>query len=179
MPSAGALRAWLPEVASVACGFRWVDSLDSSRNPPCKRGLPRKALKMSQKFRRSGCTGFRVDSPVKKPDAGKLTRSAPPYTDRAREEPWEGEHAIRLVRKRWQYRRGQPIGRSFNAGRCSAAVSKRSLISSQIVFAPTSSNLNVEIVLVGRSFWAGLKNRYRRSLFTGAWGMSGCAACQP
>lgn len=31
-----------------------------------------------------------MDSPAKWPDAGKLPRSAPPYTDRAWEEPWEG-----------------------------------------------------------------------------------------
>ena len=34
--------------------------------------------------------GFRVDSPVRKPVASEMARSSPPYTDRAREEPWEG-----------------------------------------------------------------------------------------
>jgi len=27
-------RRWLPDVALVATGFRWVDSLASWRNPP-------------------------------------------------------------------------------------------------------------------------------------------------
>ncbi len=34
--------------------------------------------------------GFQVDSPVRNPVASKMARSAPPYTSRAREEPWEG-----------------------------------------------------------------------------------------
>lgn len=74
----------------MASGFRWVASLDSRRNPLGERGLPRKCLKMSQDFWRAGDGGFQVDSPAKRPDAGKLPRSAPPYTDRAQEEPWEG-----------------------------------------------------------------------------------------
>jgi len=32
-----------------------------------------------------------VASPVKKPVASEMPRCAPPYTDQAGEEPWEGE----------------------------------------------------------------------------------------
>jgi len=35
-------------------------------------------------------SGFKVDSPVKKPRASEMARCAPPYTDRAREEPCRG-----------------------------------------------------------------------------------------
>ncbi|PXW66346.1 hypothetical protein C7964_11077, partial [Loktanella sp. PT4BL] len=35
-------------------------------------------------------TGFEVDSPVKKPRASEMARQAPPYTDQAGEEPWDG-----------------------------------------------------------------------------------------
>ena len=70
-----------------------MDSLDSKRNPPWPTVWSRKILKLSQNFRQGRWGGFQVDSPVKRPDAGKLARSAPPYTDRAREEPWEGGDA--------------------------------------------------------------------------------------
>lgn len=36
-----------------------------------------------------------MDSPVKKPVTRKVARSAPPYTNRAREEPWEGGYRTR------------------------------------------------------------------------------------
>ena len=75
----------------MASGFRRVASLDSRRNPPGERGLPRKCLKMSQDLWRAGDGGFHVASPVKTPDAGQAPDSAPPYTDRAREEPLEGD----------------------------------------------------------------------------------------
>ena len=45
---------------------------------------------MSRNFGSDTQGGFQVDSPVKKPVARKLARSAPPYTEFAREEPWEG-----------------------------------------------------------------------------------------
>ena len=64
-----------------------VDSIWESTLPA---GRTRKCLNMSQNFCRASQTGFRVDSPVKKPDARKLARCAPPYTERAREEPLPG-----------------------------------------------------------------------------------------
>jgi hypothetical protein len=36
--------------------------------------------------------GFQVDSPVRNPVANEMPRSAPPYTDRAQEEPCKGGH---------------------------------------------------------------------------------------
>ncbi len=42
--------------------------------------------------------GFQVDSPVRNPVASKMARSAPPYTDRAREEPWRGAPAVPMLR---------------------------------------------------------------------------------
>jgi len=67
-----------------------VASLASCRSPlrPVRRS--RKILILSQNFQQGRWGGFQVDSPVKRPDAGKLARSAPPYTDRAREEPCRG-----------------------------------------------------------------------------------------
>lgn len=100
MPSGKARRRWLPEVALVATGFRRVDSLDSSRNPPWPAAWSPKLLKLSQNLRHGQRGGFQVDSPVKRPDAGKLARSAPPYTHRAWEEPWEGDDAPGM--ERWQ-----------------------------------------------------------------------------
>ena len=52
--------------------------------------LSGKVLKLSHNFPQGRRGGFQVDSPVKKPVASEMPRSAPPYTDRAREEPWEG-----------------------------------------------------------------------------------------
>ena len=48
---------------------------------------------MSQEFRQAPRGGFQVDSPVKKPRASEMPRCAPPYTDSAWEEPWEGGQA--------------------------------------------------------------------------------------
>lgn len=91
MCSADLGREWLPKVASVVSGIHQLDSLDSKRNPPWPAGRSRKILILSHNFRQGRWGGFKVDSPVKKPDARKLARSAPPHTDRAREEPWEGD----------------------------------------------------------------------------------------
>ena len=108
MRSGNLRHEWLPQVASVASGLRWVDSLASRWNPPRPVRRSRKILISSQNFQLGRLGGFKVDSPVKRPDAGKLARSAPPYTDRSREEPWEGDHAVRPLRRRWQCRRGRP-----------------------------------------------------------------------
>lgn len=91
MPSGEVPRGWLPEVALVASGFREVDSLASRRNPAWPSRRSRKILILSQNFLEGRWGGFKVASPVKRPDAGKLPRSAPPYTDRAGEEPWVGD----------------------------------------------------------------------------------------
>ena len=55
--------------------------------PPVARA---NALIMSHFYLEPSQTGFKVDSPVKKPRASEMARLAPPYTDCAREEPWEG-----------------------------------------------------------------------------------------
>jgi len=44
---------------------------------------------------KTGQGGFQVDSPVKKPRASQMARCAPPYTDRAGEEPCQGGWAKR------------------------------------------------------------------------------------
>lgn len=54
--------------------------------------LSGKVLILSHNFPQGRRGGFQVDSPVKNPVARKVARSAPPYTDRGREEPWEGGH---------------------------------------------------------------------------------------
>ena len=48
--------------------------------------------------------GFQVDSPVKIQVARKLARCAPPYTDRAREEPWDGGADTGASPHYWQVR---------------------------------------------------------------------------
>mgnify|MGYP003603640143 CR=1 FL=1 len=53
--------------------------------------LSGKVLKLSHNFPQGRRGGFQVDSPVKKPVASEMPRSAPPYTDRAREEPCRGK----------------------------------------------------------------------------------------
>jgi hypothetical protein len=77
-------------MASVATGFLKVDSLDSLRNPPVFFTRSRKCLKRAVNFRGAVAAGLQVDSPVKKPVARKLARSAPPYTFSVGEEPEEG-----------------------------------------------------------------------------------------
>jgi hypothetical protein len=54
------------------------------------------SLIMSHFYLEPSQTGFKVDSPVKKPRASEMPRSAPPYTDWALEEPWEGEAELKL-----------------------------------------------------------------------------------
>ena len=65
--------------------------------PPVARA---NSLIMSHFYLKLGRGGFKVDSPVKKPRASEMLRSAPPYTDRAREEPWEGGQAPSLLASR-------------------------------------------------------------------------------
>ena len=77
-------------MASAVPGFLRVDSVDSNRDPPFPERWLRKPLKMSRNLSRAGARGFRVDSPVKRPDASKVPGCAPPYTFMAREEPEEG-----------------------------------------------------------------------------------------
>ena len=83
-------RGWLPGVASVATGFHRVDSLASRRNPLRPRRWSCKVLILSRNFQHGRWGGFKVDSPVKKPRASEMARSAPPYTDPAEEEPSGG-----------------------------------------------------------------------------------------
>ena len=96
-PSGQSRRRWLPRVASAVSGFLWVDSLDPVRNPPVPERWLRKPLKMSRNLGRAGAGGFRVDSPVKRPDARKVPGCAPPYTLRAGEEPCRGGDLVGLL----------------------------------------------------------------------------------
>ena len=64
--------------------------LDSSMESTCTDAGKRNPLIMIQVFARRGRAGFQLASPVNRPDARKLARCAPPYTQRAGEEPWEG-----------------------------------------------------------------------------------------
>lgn len=80
----------IPRLSSRRLASPDVASLASDQESTSPAAQARKSLKLSQYFRRAGEGGFRVDSPTKWPDAGKLPRSAPPYTDPAREEPLEG-----------------------------------------------------------------------------------------
>ena len=77
-------------VASGHGGFPKVAKVDSRAESTLATAWLRKRLILSQNFYRCQLGGFQVDSPVKKPVARKLPRCAPPYTDRAREEPEEG-----------------------------------------------------------------------------------------
>ena len=85
-PFRGGFLGWLPATLDPAR----VDSLDSveeSTSASVDRHKPR----IWRGFmRHSPRGGFRVGSPVKPPRASKMPRSAPPYTDQAREEPWQG-----------------------------------------------------------------------------------------
>ena len=71
-------------------GFLKLARVDSSEESTWPGAMPRKVLILSQKSLQIDRGGFQVDSPVKKPVASEMPRSAPPYTDRAQEEPWEG-----------------------------------------------------------------------------------------
>lgn len=57
----GGFLEWLPR------------SLDSNRDPPFPKRWLRKPMKMSRNLSRAGAGGFRVDSPVKRPDARKVS----------------------------------------------------------------------------------------------------------
>lgn len=69
---------------------RSAGSLDSAVEFTVSLLCGGKPLISSQDLVPSSSTGFRVDSPVKKPVASELPGCAPPYTNRAREEPWPG-----------------------------------------------------------------------------------------
>jgi hypothetical protein len=71
-------------------GFRQVASLASERNPACPCGVPDKSLILSHNADAIHGGGFQVASPVKKPRASEMPRCAPPYTNRAWEEPCQG-----------------------------------------------------------------------------------------
>jgi hypothetical protein len=86
----GGFPRWLP----AKVDFPKLARVDSKRNPPWPGLLFGKVLIMSQEFRQAPQGGFQVDSPVKKPRASEMPRSAPPYTDCAREEPWPGAFSL-------------------------------------------------------------------------------------
>ncbi len=67
-------------------------SLDSSEESTLPAGWPGKLLILIQNSEPACRGGFQVDSPVRNPVASEIAHSAPPYTDRATEEPWEGVH---------------------------------------------------------------------------------------
>lgn len=77
-------------VATGEGGFRQVAALASERNPPCPRCVPGKSLIMSHNAEANCGGGFQVASPVKKPRASEMPRSAPPYTNWTPEEPCQG-----------------------------------------------------------------------------------------
>lgn len=81
---------WIP-TWWIPTGFR---KLDSGGFRSGHRGIhPAAALKALfywPKRRAVGSGGFPLASPVKMPDAGNLLRCAPPNTDSAGEEPWQG-----------------------------------------------------------------------------------------
>ena len=81
---------WLLRVAFLAKRTHQVDSLASKRNPPWPPMLSGKVLKLSHNFPQGRRGGFQVASPVKLPVASEMLRCAPPHTNEAWEEPWEG-----------------------------------------------------------------------------------------
>ena len=81
---------WLLRVAFLAKRTHQVDSLASKRNPPWPPMLSGKVLKLSHNFPQGRRGGFQVASPVKKPIASEMPRSAPPHTFGAGEEPLGG-----------------------------------------------------------------------------------------
>lgn len=82
-------------VATCEGGFRQVAALASERNPPCPSGVHGKSLILSHNAEAICGGGFQVASPVKKPRASEMPRSAPPYTNKAREEPCPGGRRAR------------------------------------------------------------------------------------
>lgn len=87
--SAGFWRGWIPE--SGLPGFRRGIHFASGKN--CKH------LNLSQNSGLNRKGGFQVDSPVKKPRASEMPRSAPPYTFGGWEEPCQGGMAEKRVPK--------------------------------------------------------------------------------
>jgi hypothetical protein len=83
---------WLPLAGFWPSGFHKLDSLDSTKESSKPRSRFRKPLIMSRFSQILTAGGFRLDSPVKVPVASEMLRSAPPYTNRAREEPCQGGH---------------------------------------------------------------------------------------
>ena len=78
----------LVKVASLASAG-WILDKNSKIHPE-SRYLIRNPLYYNNIIQSLCKGGFQVDSPVKKPVASKMPRSAPSYTDRTREEPWRG-----------------------------------------------------------------------------------------
>jgi hypothetical protein len=105
-------RGWLPALLAR------LDSAVESTRSSLGGGKP---LISSQDLMPSPSTGFRVDSPVKKPVASELPGCAPPYTFGSGEEPWEGAECKLLfagswrssrVAKRWSFRQSETMTRS-------------------------------------------------------------------
>ena len=65
-------------------------SLDSAEESTLPAGWTGKLLIINDNSEPVCRGGFQVDSPVRNPVASEIARSSPPYTDRAREEPWRG-----------------------------------------------------------------------------------------
>ena len=83
-----------PSLKVLAGGFLKLASLDSAEESTLPAGWPGKLLILIQNSEPACRGGFQVDSPVRNPVASEIAHSAPPYTIRAREEPWEGEPAL-------------------------------------------------------------------------------------
>lgn len=86
----GGVLGWLPAGVESA----QVDSLDSSEESTWAKGRSAKFLITIPISGPIHQGGFQVDSPVRNPDASEMPRSAPPYTNLAREEPCRGDHAM-------------------------------------------------------------------------------------
>jgi hypothetical protein len=81
---------WLPLAGFWPSGFHKLDSLDSTKESSKPRSRFPKPLIMSRFSQILTAGGFRLDSPVKVPVASEMLRSAPSYTNRAREDPCQG-----------------------------------------------------------------------------------------
>ena len=84
-------------MASKRVASRFAGSLDSAVESTVSLLCGGKPLISSQDLVPSSSTGFRVDSPVKKPVASELPGCAPPYTFRTGEEPCRGGRPCRPV----------------------------------------------------------------------------------
>lgn len=92
-PRQGGFLWWL--LAKVE-STKWIPRRPKGIHP-WPRPLSRNPLMLSRKFKPIGWGGFQVASPVKTPRASQVARSAPPYTDCAREEPCRGERRTRPI----------------------------------------------------------------------------------